>query len=343
LEILRKIKPKLIESRIQLSIFGILLAVFGAFIIGNPSTFLSYNIYYAFMSTIPFTVILAVSVTYIVILGEIDLSFPSVVGFCAWVFGAIFAQIGNIYLAFLISLTVGLIAGAINGFLIVKLGIPAIVATIGMQFMWRGLVYICSSGVGLSLVNARDTLLYRILVGRIGGEVPAQAVWAVAVSLALAAVLNWHRYGAHLLLVGDNKDSAKMMGINVDKVRIIAFVQMGFFSAFVGILISLEVLFFWSSTGEGYLMKALASVFIGGTSVYGGVGTIFGTFIGAIIIGSIEAGIISAGISGFWTQFVSGFVIVVSLVVYSYMSGEKKLGWTSKNLFESIIGLFKRH
>lgn len=322
---IRNIKNKLIESKLQLSIFGVLLIVFAGFIIGNPQTFLSYNIYYAFMSVIPFTMILATSVTFVVILGEIDLSFPSIVGFSAWVFVALYNQSGNIYLAFLASLVTGLIAGSLNGFIIVKTGIPAIIATIGTMYMWRGLVYICSNGIGMSLPNVKGTVLYKILVGRIGGEVPAQAIWAIVIAILFALILNRHKFGAHVLLIGDNKESAKMMGVNVDKVRIIVFAQLGLFAAFVGIITCLEVVFFWTTTGEGYLMQTLSSIFIGGTSVYGGMGTIFGSIVGSIIMGSLEAGIISAGFSGFLTQFITGVLIVLSLIVYKYMNKKRGL------------------
>jgi simple sugar transport system permease protein len=334
---LEKIKLKISESKLQLSILGVVLVVFLVFIIGNPRTFLSYRIYYAFMSTIPFSAILALSLTPVVILGEIDLSFPSVMGFCAWVFSAVFNQTNNIYLAFVTCLAVGIAAGFINSVLIVRVGIPSLILTIGMMFLWRGLVYIASGGLGLSLVKTQGTVLYKVLVGRIGGVVPAQAVWALAIAVFFALILNRHRFGAHILYTGDDAVSAKMMGINVDRVKTIVFMQVGFFAAFVGAIATLEVLYLWPSTGEGYLMKSLASVFIGGTSVFGGMGTIFGTFIGAIIMGSLEAGIVSGGISGFWTQFVFGLVIVLSLTIYAYMNKRLNLG---AKLIRSLKFLF---
>lgn len=336
---LEKIKLKIIESRLQLSILGVLIIVFVLFAIGNPRTFLSYRIYYAFMSTIPFAAILALSLTPVVILGEMDLSFPSVMGFCAWVFAAVFNQTSNIYTAFVVSLAVGLIAGFINSVMIVRVGIPSLVVTIGMMFLWRGLVMIASGGLGLSLVKTQGTILYKALVGRIGGEVPAQAVWAVAIAVLYGLILNRHRFGAHVLYSGDDAVSAKMMGVNVERVKTIVFMQVGVCAAFAGILVTLEVLYFWPSTGEGYLMKSLASVFIGGTTVFGGTGTIFGTFIGAIIMGSLEAGIVSSGISGFWTQFIFGLVIVLSLTIYAYMSKRLSLG---RGLIRSIKSLFGR-
>ena len=94
--------------------------------------------------------------------------------------------------------------------------------------------------------------------------------------------------------------------------------QMGLFASLAGILASLEVTYLWPSLGEGYLLRTLAAVFVGGTSVFGGVGTMFGTFIGAIIIGSLEGGIVAIGLTGFWTQLIYGLIIVVSLSIYSY-------------------------
>ncbi|OFW64391.1 MAG: sugar ABC transporter permease [Actinobacteria bacterium RBG_19FT_COMBO_36_27] len=339
---LEKIKQKISESKIQLSIFIVLVVVFAIFIIGNPRTFLSYRIYYAFMSTIPFSAILALSLTPVVILREIDLSFPSVMGFCAWLFSFVFNQTNNIYLAFVICLAVGLFAGFINSVLIVRVGIPSLILTIGMMFMWRGLVYIASGGRGLSMVGTKGTVLYKVLVGRIGGLVPAQAIWAVVIAIVFALILNRHRFGAHILYTGDDAVSAKMMGVNVAKVKTIVFMQLGVFAAFVGALATLEVLYLWPSTGEGYLMKSLASVFIGGTSVFGGMGTIFGTFAGAIIMGSLEAGIVSGGISGFWTQFVFGIVIVLSLTIYAYMNKRVNLSGRLKRFIKALFGKEKK-
>ncbi len=339
---LEKIKLKISESKLQLSIFGVLILVFVVFIAGNPGTFLSYRIYYAFMSTIPFSAILALSLTPVVILGEIDLSFPSIVGFSAWVFSAVFNQTNNIYLAFIACLAVGLFAGYLNSVLIVRVGIPSLILTIGMMFLWRGMVYIASGGHGISVVGAKGTILYKALVGRIGGLVPAQAVWAVLIAVFFALVLNRHRFGAHILYTGDDEVSAKMMGVNVSKVKTIVFMQVGVFSAFVGVLATLEVLYLWPSTGEGYLMKSLASVFIGGTSVFGGAGTIFGTFVGAIIMGSLEAGIVSGGISGFWTQFVFGFVIVLSLTIYALMNKRISPGKRIIEAIKNLVGKKKK-
>jgi simple sugar transport system permease protein len=310
-------KPLLLEHKLDLSIFIVFISIFLLFIIGNPAVFSRFDIYYSFMSTIPFTAILAMSVTLIVVLGMMDLSFPSVLAFASWIFGSVFTATGSMPLAVISSLAVGTLAGYLNSVLVVRIGVPSLVATIGSMFFWRGAVNVVAQGKGISLVAAQNTFLYKLFVGRLGGIIPAQFLWMVAVAVFFWVLLKRHRYGAHLLFVGDNEQSAEMMGINVKKVKTIAFMQLGAFSAFAGILSTLEVTYFWPSQGQAYLMAALAAVFIGGTSVFGGMGTIFGTFMGALIIGSLEAGIISIGLSGFWIQFIYGLIIMASVSVYA--------------------------
>lgn len=310
---------KLRELRLEISIFIVFLAIFLLFLIGNPMVFSRFEIYYSFMSTIPFFGIMALAMTLVVTMGQIDLSFPSVLAFSAWVFGKVFEVTGSIWLAVGTCLVVGLAAGVLNSLLIVLIRIPSLVATIGTMFFFRGLVNVCAQGRGISLVKAKETIFYQLCVGRIGGEIPVQAVWMVVLGIAFWFLLKRHRFGSHVLFVGDNVESARMMGINVPLVKTIVFMQMGLFAAFAGILCTLEVTYFWPSQGQGYLLTTLAAVFIGGTSVFGGMGTVIGTFIGALIIGSLEAGIIAIGLTGFWIQVIYGLIIMVSVSIYAVL------------------------
>jgi simple sugar transport system permease protein len=304
---------------LDISITAVVAGIFLLFIVGNPKVFTRFDIYYSFMSTIPFFGIMALAMTLVVTLGEMDLSFPSVLAFSAWIFGKVFQVTGNIWLAVLVCFVIGLVAGALNSLLIVRVGIPSLVATIGTMFFFRGMVNVVAQGKGISLVKAKETIFYYLCVGRIGGVVPAQAVWMIVLGIGFWLLLNRHRFGSHILFVGDNEESSRMMGINVERVKTIVFMQMGFFAAFAGILSTLEVTYFWPSQGQGYLLTTLAAVFIGGTSVFGGMGTIYGTFVGAIIIGSLEAGIIAIGLTGFWIQLIYGLIIVVSVSIYAIL------------------------
>ena len=314
------------ELRLEISILGVFIGIFLLFLIGSPGTFTRFDIYYSFMSTIPFSGIMALAITLVIISGEMDLSFPSIMGFSVWVFAKlsnVLIESGTnpnltILITTLCCFATGIIAGALNGMLVVKIRIPSLVATIGTMFFWRGLVNVCGQGFGETLVPVKDTFLFKVFVGRLGEAIPAQALWFLVLTAAFWLILKRHKFGSHVLMVGDNVESARMMGIRVNRVKMAVFMQMGFFASLAGILASLEVTYLWPSLGEGYLLRTLAAVFVGGTSVFGGVGTIFGTFIGAIIIGSLEGGIVAIGLTGFWTQLIYGLIIVVSLSIYSY-------------------------
>ncbi len=310
---------KLSEFRLQWSMVAVLAIILAVFTIRNPRVFLSFRIYYSFMSIIPFMAILALALTPVIICKEMDLSFPSILGFSAWMFTSLCASTGNPTLALIISLITGLLAGLLNGILVVKVGVPSLIVTIGTMFFWRGMIMVCSGGVGKTLVPVKGTILFQSLVGRIGGVIPAQALWAVGLAFLFWLILNRHKFGTHIYFTGDNIESARMMGIPVNKVKILVFTQLGFFAAFAGILLDLEMSYYWPTSGEGYLLETIAAVFLGGTSAFGGMGTIFGTFIGCIIIGSLESGIISVGLSGYWTNLIYGLVIVISVSIHSIL------------------------
>ena len=284
-----------------------------------PRVFFGFSIYYSFMVTIPFIAILALALTPVIICKEIDLSFASIMGFSGWVFVNLCASTGNPTLALVISLFTGLLAGLLNGILVVKVGVPSLIVTIGTMFFWKGLTLVCSGVMGGPLVAAKGTILFQSLVGRIGGVVPAQALWAIGLAFLFWLVLNRHKFGAHIFFTGDNIESARMMGIPVNRVKMLVFAQLGFFAAFAGILANFEFLYWWTTQGQGYLLGTIAAVFLGGTSAFGGMGTIFGTFIGCIIIGSLEGGIVAVGLQGFWIEVVFGLVIVISTSVHSIL------------------------
>ena len=303
--------------KIQAGILGVLICLLAIFMLLSPKTFLAPRIYISFASTIPFTAILALGLTLLVIAGELDLSFPSVMAISGLTFAELYLQTQSPLTAMLAALAVGGLAGLINGLLVVKIGVPSIIATIGTQFFWRGLSALLASGLARNIVPIRETVFHHAFVGRVGGLIPGQALWCLGIAGVLGLILNRHVFGDRILFIGDDIQTARLMGVNTDRTRMLLFVIMGVLSALVSVMVCLEMANWWPTQGEGYLLLVFASIFIGGTSVFGGEGTIFGTLVGAVIIGIIEAGIISAGLSGFWTRLVHGFIIVVSVSVYA--------------------------
>jgi simple sugar transport system permease protein len=144
-------------------------------------------------------------------------------------------------------------------------------------------------------------------------------VWLVLVAVGTWVLLYRHRLGQNGHVIGDNRPAAQLMGIPIRRTRTVMFVLVGVASAFAGVMNSLQVSNFYPGVGAGYLLPALAAVFVGGTSVFGGRGTIWGTFIGAFMIGAIQAGIVAMGIEAFWTEVIYGGIILAAVSIHAVL------------------------
>ncbi len=315
------------RNALQLGTVGVAVFIWLLFFITANKTFTRFDIYNALLITTPYFAIIAIPLTLVIITAEIDLSFGSIMAWgmtgydVAYIgiqiptpFGPIgFAGLHNPWISFLVCLLFGLFAGLLNGWIVVKIGIPSLVATIGTQFFWAGLVTLVTNAQGLGLTDIEDSLLHNGTVGRIGGVFPVQFLWMILIAVVTWFVLNRTRFGAHVYLTGDNVESARLMGVNVDRIKITCFAIVGVVAAFAGFITSADLLFFWPTMGQGNFLNTLAAVFLGGTSVFGGAGTIFGTFVAAFVISAINPGIVAAGLTAYWTQVIYGFIIVVSV------------------------------
>ena len=304
---------------LQIAIVFVALLIWAFFLWRAPSTFLAYDIYYALMATTPYFALMAIPLTLVVIAKEIDLSFAYIMAFGMAAFDVVFLLFSKtnpslgVWLGFIACLVAGFLAGLLNGVIVVKLGIPSLVATLGTSFFWSGMVLVITNAQGLGLAAVAETPLYSVLVGRVGGVIPAQFVWTVAFVIVVWFLLNRTRFGAHVYLSGDNVESARLMGVNVERIKMLVFAIVGLAAAFASFVESCDLKFFWPTGGGGFLLSTLASVFLGGTSVFGGTGTVFGTFVASFIIAIINPGIVAAGWTAYWTQPIYGFIIVISV------------------------------
>ncbi len=297
---------------LQAGTFSMALLLWLLFAIGASSTWLKFDIYSSLMSTVPQNAgIIALALTLVVIAREIDLSFGSVMAVGSWVF----VSTGQPELGLIAGLAAGLGVGLLNGLIVVGFGVPSLVLTIGTWFFWGGIVLYGTGGKGAG-TDFASGFVQKLVTGRaFHGYIPAQFLWMIAIAIVLWLLLNRHRFGAHVYLVGDNDQSARMMGVRTGVVRIAVFGIVGFCAAFAGIASTLETNYFWPTVGSGAMLPTVAAVFLGGTSIFGGRGTIFGTVIGAFVIEAIEPGIVSLGWTGLLTQVIDGAVIVVALVM----------------------------
>lgn len=295
----------------------------GVFMIVAPRVFTGHRIYMSFLQTIPPQLVLALGLTMVISAGEIDLSFSAVIAFSGFVFSFVFLKLGAPWLALVLALAAGALVGYINGLLIAVVGVPSIMATLAAQFFWNGLTVLLCGGLSWNIKAIRGQFIHELFVGRIFGVVPAQAFWSLGVAVLVWLIMNRHSFGQAVLFIGDNAEVARVMGINVRKTKIKLFTLHGLISGFAAVLLTLEMINFWTTQGAGFLLPVMAAVFIGGTSIAGGEAMVVGTLFGAYIIGSLEAGVVASGIGGYWTRLVSGLVMGGS-VALNVVIGERR-------------------
>jgi len=302
----------------QIGITVAFLALWLAFIIGAPSTFLSAPIYLAFAETTPYFAIVALFLTMVIIAGDIDLSFISEMSLSLVGFVFTWQATGSVELGILSALLVGALCGLCNGLIVTYIGIPSLVVTIGTQFLFGGLTLVLVNGRSYPLVATNTSVSYGLLAGKIG-TIPIQFFWLVALAVVAWVLLNRHRLGQNAFVIGDNPQAAQLMGIPVRRTRITLFVLTGMAAALAALMNALSLNNFYPNLGSGYLLPTLAAVFVGGTSVFGGRGSMYGTFLGAFMIGGIQAGIVAVGLTDYYTQFVYGAVILAAVSIHAIL------------------------
>lgn len=298
-----------------LPIIAVLVALIGLFMLFAPQVFLGHRIYLSFLTTVPPVLLLALGLTLVVAAGEIDLSFPSVIAFSGYLLATCVKDLEMPWLGIPLALLGGALVGFTNGVLVAIVGIPSIIATLGTQFFWGGLTTGVSGGTSYSLRTVDDSWVHTLFAGQIG-SFPVQFLWALAATVLVWLILNRHRFGEHVLFIGDSNTVARVVGIQVETEKIKLFTLMGVLGALAAIILTLENKNFFNTQGQGYLLTALAAVFIGGTSIFGGQGSIVGSFVGAFIIVMIEAGLVATGVQGFWVRAVVGIVFLAAVVFH---------------------------
>jgi simple sugar transport system permease protein len=324
-----------IVQRIEgLPIILVFIVLLLLFMYTAPEVFLAPYIYTTFLSTLPPLVLLALGLTFVIGAGEIDLSFPAVISFSGFVFAVLFKEYQLGWIAVGAGLASGLLVGVLNGLLVAKVGVPSFMATLASQFFWAGMATVLSGGKSYALRGAEASSVWKGLVGRLAGapdsmawlsDISVQAIWTALIVAALWFILNRHRFGEHVLFIGDSNAVSRVVGIDVDREKIKLFTLMGGLAALAAMLLTLENKNFFGNQGQGYLLTAIASVLIGGTSIFGGRATIVGTVFGCFIIGMIEAGLVATGLTGAWVRTIQGLVFLISIIFYLWVEEPQRV------------------
>ena len=269
------------------------------------------------------TGLLALGVMLCIIALGIDLSLGSVLGFAAVVSASLVQQPGwkealwpslpqlPAIVAVFAGLGVGLALGSVNGGLIAVFKIPPFIATLGMMTIARGFAYIYSNGRPVSTLNP-DFLW--IGGGDILGIPVPIIIFGIAI-LLMHMMLNFTRFGRHIYAIGGNETAARVSGVNIGRTKVGIYAISGLMAGLGGIVITARTQSATPALGMGYELDAIAAAVIGGTSFAGGIGTVWGTVVGALIIGVMRNGMDLLNVSPFYQQVVQGIVIIVAIII----------------------------
>jgi len=259
--------------------------------------------------------IVALGVGLLIIAGEFDLSVGSVLAFCSLVFTWLLEGSVNPFIALLITLACGVITGGINGLITVKGKIVSFVTTLGAMMFWRGFTLILSGGAMRAVDLSGYPAFTGLFTGKWFGYFPAQFFWFLLLAVILILILHFRRFGNWIFSTGDNALAARSMAINTDRVKTTCFIIVGVLTAFAAVLQSTRLSAFSSRVGTGWELSAIAAAVVGGTSLRGGIGNMFGIFLGALIIIVIENALVLARLPYEWTYMAFGLVILFSVLL----------------------------
>jgi inositol transport system permease protein len=250
--------------------------------------------------------ILAVGVTFVLLTGGVDLSLGSLVALTG-VIAATFAHPGEypLIVPLIMGIGAGTACGAINGAVITWGGVPPFIATLGMMTIARGLAQVISGGRPVSNMNPAMRRIADDLAG-----IPIPILILAGVGLTAWAILTYTRVGRHIYAVGGNENAARASGINVRRVKMFAYIICGGLAGLAGIVLAARITTGQPNAGLAYELDAIAAVVIGGTSLSGGVGSVGGTVLGALLMGVINNGLDLLNVSSYYQQIVKGMIII---------------------------------
>jgi len=276
--------------------------------------------------------LIAIGVTLVIITTGIDLSSGSVIAMAA-VVAASLAQRPDwqgakfpglelpLFVPILAALAIGALCGFINGTLIARFKIPAFIATLGMMILARGFALIYSDRPVSGLTDSYNFIgqgeIFRIIPilnqPHLGLPIPVIILALVAISVHI--ILNYTRFGRYVYAIGGNEQAAVVSGLNVGLIRVGVFTFAGLLSGLAGLVLSSRIGSGQPGLAVGMELDAIAAAVIGGTSLSGGIGTIWGAIVGALIIGVLSNGLNLLGVDAYWQTIVRGLVIVVAVIL----------------------------
>ena len=310
---------KLGDASSLLTVAGALLILIVFFAIGTPyflsgKNFLNIGLYAAIVGCI------SCSVTFINISGMIDLSVGSQIAVMGMV-AAIVSRMGTPwYLVCLAALAAGVLCGFINGFFITVFKLNAFITTIATMQTLRGFAFLLSDGQSLPISDGAFKFIGRgYLLG-----IPVSLLIMVASYLIFHVISKYTVFGRNVYLIGGNAQASYLAGIKVNRMRMNLYLLNGFMAGVAGILLAAQTGSGMPNAAATYNMTALSAVILGGVALTGGKGTIFGTFLGCMVLSVLQNGMTMMSVGTYWQDIIIGFVLIFSVSVDAVKGGSLK-------------------
>ena len=281
---------------------------------GAHNNFFSANTFLTIANDIPAIVVTSVGMTFVLIIGGIDLSVGSVMALSAAVAGiAMLHWHWPLYLAVAISMGVGMVAGLLNGAISVAWRLPSFIVTLGMLEVARGAAYIATDSRTQYIGGAVEWLSNPVLFG-----LSPSFLIALLIVVAAQLVLTHSVFGRYMIGIGTNEEAMRLAGVDPRPIKILVFAIAGLLAGLAGIIQASRLEAADPNAGIGAELVVIASVVIGGTSLMGGRGSVINTFFGVLIISVLEAGLAQIGASEPTKRIITGCVIIVAVILDMY-------------------------
>ncbi|MQB04735.1 ABC transporter permease [Agrobacterium tumefaciens] len=301
--------------------YGTILIFVGIFILASilSPTFLTEANLTNVLRQVVVVSLLACGVTFIIILGHIDVSLGSVLALCGVLAASVMAMTGSVILAVVAGIAVGILTGIVNGFVITFFRIPSFIMTLAMTTVARGLVLLYTGGSPVTGLGD-----FKVIGQGSLGPVPISVLILVAVVVVSWILLNKTKFGRYVYAVGGNERAARASGIDPDSIVVKAFIFNGILCGIAGIVLMSRINSGQPAGGVGYEFDAITAVVVGGTSLMGGTGTITGTIIGSMIIGVINNILNLMNVSSYWQQIIKGLIIAIAVILDVWTKSARK-------------------
>lgn len=296
---------QLVKAReVTVIIFIAVLFAFVGYV--NPNFISSSNIALTLQNSVMY-ILLAIGIYFVLITKEIDVSIGSTLGMSAAVSATLLRNGTTLPLVIAGGIAVGAVIGLINGVGVVKLRIPSIVMTLGMNGLIRGLMIVFTKGAWVeNLPDYFKTASQHIVLG-----INTYLIIVMIIVAVISAYLHYAKKGKYFAAIGDNADGANLIGIAVNGYKITAFVFAGIFASLAGLVYTSQVGFVANVAGSGLEMTTIAAAVLGGVSLNGGIGSVLGASLGALLMTSINSALVFLKIPAFWNNTISGLLLVV--------------------------------